>query len=67
MAQAYQSERLKQVEITRRLKQSGPDGAGLQARLLLNAGDCLIAFGRWLKTRYQAVDQPADSPAPHMG
>lgn len=67
MAQAYQSERLKQAETTRLLKEAGPDGAGLQARLLLKAGDWLIAFGLWLKTRYQAVGHPADGPAPHVG
>ena len=67
MAQAYQSERLNQAGIPRLLKGARPDGVGLQARLLLKTGDWLIAFGLWLKTRYQAVGQPADNPAPHMG
>lgn len=67
MAQAYQRERLQQAEITRLLKESGRDGAGLQARLLLKTGDWLIAFGLWLKMRYQVVGQPADTPALHGG
>jgi len=65
LAQEYRGEQLRQAEITRLLKEAQPRKAGPCMRLLLKLGDFLIAFGLWLKTRYAATGQSADTSVLH--
>ena len=65
LAQEYQAEQLRQAAITRLLKEAKPRKAGPYVHLLLKLSDFLIAFGLWLKARYAATGQSADTSVLH--
>ncbi len=49
----------REAEIDRLLRDSRPERSGLRARLVVRAGDGLIALGSKLKARYRIVNEPA--------
>jgi hypothetical protein len=54
IGKARQHSLLQQAENRRLLAKPQPERPRLQRRLLLSIGDALVAWGFWLKARYQS-------------